>query len=226
MQTIGILGGMGPEASADVYLRIIRRSYRYAVQNMDAYPHILINNLPTPNIFQRPGRETGLYLGEQARILEVAGARAIGVACNSAHYFWNDMRACLSPAVWLVDMIDEVARKVAQDGHDLVGVLSSSMSRPLYERAVSQHACQLTPLSSSEQERVDQVIARILTGERTLELKAELRGLADNQVQRGARCVILGCTDLPILLEQSDVSYPLYASNDVLAEVLFDFSIR
>jgi aspartate racemase len=207
MQTIGILGGMGPEASADVYLKIIQRSYKHARENMDAYPHILINNIPTPNIFQRPNQETGAYLGEQVHILEVAGAKAIGVA-------------------WLVDMIDEVARKVAHDGHHQVGVLSSSMSRPLYEHAIAEHSCQTTSLTGSEQESVDQIITSILAGERTSELKDALRSLADNQISRCANCVILGCTDLPIILDQADVPYPLYASNDVLAEVLFDFAIR
>jgi aspartate racemase len=226
MQTIGILGGMGPEASADVYLKIIQRSYKHARENMDAYPHILINNIPTPNIFQRPNQETGAYLGEQVHILEVAGAKAIGVACNSAHLFWPEMRAALSSGVWLVDMIDEVARKVAHDGHHQVGVLSSSMSRPLYEHAIAEHSCQTTSLTGSEQESVDQIITSILAGERTSELKDALRSLADNQISRCANCVILGCTDLPIILDQADVPYPLYASNDVLAEVLFDFAIR
>ena len=225
MKTIGILGGMGPEASADVYLRIIQRFYRYAAQNMDAYPHILINNLPTPNIFQRPSRETGRYLGEQAHILEVAGAKAIGVACNSAHFFWPEMRAAISPEIWLVDMIDEVVLKVQQDGHNQIGLLSSSMSRPLYASAITDHACQITTLHPFEQEAVDRIISGILAGDRTPQLKAELQDLADNQVGRGAGCVILGCTDLPIILTQSDVSYPLYASNDVLAEVLFRFSL-
>jgi aspartate racemase len=221
MRPIGILGGMGPEASADVYLKIIKLSYGHAAKNMDAYPHILINNIPTPNIFQRFNKETGIYLGEQARILEVAGAKAIGVACNSAHHFWAEMRAALSPDVWLVDMIDEVAKKVEQDGFKKIGILSSKMSRPLYEKAIANHQCEMTEQLESEQEKVDQIISRILAGERTAELKAELRAQADGQMRRGAGCVVLGCTDLPIILNQSDVRYPLYASNDILAEVLF-----
>jgi len=226
MRPIGILGGMGPEASADVYMKIIKLSYGYAAANMDAYPHILINNVPTPNIFQRFNQETGIYLGEQVRVLENAGAKAIGVACNSAHHYWVDMRAALSQDVWLVDMIDEVAGKVERDGYRKVGILSSSMSRPLYKQAVGRHSCQIAELTLPEQQAIDQIISRILSGERTRDLKSELHDLADGQAARGAQCVILGCTDLPILLGQADVSYPLYASNDVLAEVLFDFAVK
>jgi aspartate racemase len=225
MRPIGILGGMGPEASADVYLKIIKLSYGHAAENMDAYPHILINNIPTPNIFQRFNKETGIYLGEQVRILEVAGAKAIGIACNSAHYFWADMRAALSTDVWLVDMIDEVAKKVEQDGFKKIGILSSSMSRPLYEGAVSNHHCKITPLTEIEQEKTDKIISRILAGERTTELKAELHSLADGQMERGSGCVVLGCTDLPIILSQAEVAFPLIASNDVLADVLFNFAV-
>lgn len=225
MKPIGILGGMGPEASADIYLKIIRRSYKYAAENMDAYPHILINNLPTPNIFQRFNRETGLYLGQQARILETAGALAIGVACNSAHYFWADMRAALSGQVWLVDMIDEVAKRTAAQNYRRIGILSSSMSRPLYERAAANHARAVCELPQDEQDHVNRIIARILAGERTPELTAELKALADAQTARGAECVILGCTDLPVILSPDDVDYPLITSNDVLADVLFDFCV-
>jgi aspartate racemase len=216
---------MGPEASADVYLKIIKLSYGHAAENMDAYPHISINNIPTPNIFQRFNKETGIYLGEQVRILEVAGAKAIGIACNSAHYFWADMRAALSTDVWLVDMIDEVAKKVEQDGFKKIGILSSSMSRPLYEGAVSNHHCKITPLTEIEQEKTDKIISRILAGERTTELKAELHSLADGQMERGSGCVVLGCTDLPIILSQAEVAFPLIASNDVLADVLFNFAV-
>ena len=224
MRPIGILGGMGPEASANVYLQIIKLSYRYAADNMESYPHILINNIPRPNIFQRFDPETGVYLGEQAHILEVAGAEAIGVACNSAHYFWAEMRAALSPEVVLVDMIDEVAKKVEKAGFGTMGILSSSMSRPLYELAATNHHCQITSLTEPEQESVDRIIARILAGDRTLTLKTELCALADGQIARRAQCVVLGCTDLPIILNQADVLYPLYASNDILAEVLFDLA--
>lgn len=226
MKPIGILGGMGPEASADVYLKIIRRSYKHAAENMDAYPHILINNIPTPNIFQRFNRETGLYLGEQAHILEAAGALAIGVACNSAHYFWADMRAALSGHICLVDMIAEVAKRAAARNFRQIGILSSSMSRPLYEKAAAHHERTVCELAPDEQEQVNSIIARILAGKRTPELTAELKTLADGQTARGAECVILGCTDLPVILGPDDVDYPLITSNDVLAEVLFDFCLK
>jgi aspartate racemase len=226
MRPIGILGGMGPEASADVYLKIIKQSYGHAAENMDAYPHILINNVPTPNIFQRFSKETGIYLGEQAHILEVAGAKAIGVACNSAHYFWGDIRAALSPDVWLVDMIAEVAKHVEKGGFKQAGILSSSMSRPLYVKALSNRLCKITPLKEIEQEQTNKIISRILAGERTTELRAELHALAECQMDRGSECVVLGCTDLPVVLSQADVPFPLIASNDVLANVLFDFAVN
>ena len=136
------------------------------------------------------------------------------------------MRAALSPTVWLVDMIDEVARKVRQDGLTHIGLLSSGMSRQLYVRAAANHQLQITLLDEAEQEQIDEIINRILSGERTPRLKAELQGLADAQIARGAPCVVLGCTDLPLILGQADVQYPLYTSNDILAEALFNFAIR
>ena len=224
MKTIGILGGMGPEASADLYLKLIQRSYRRAGQDMGGYPHIWINNIPVPNIFQQGERPIGPYLGEQVRLLEQAGAQVIGIACNSAHFCFDDMQRALLGTATLVHMIDEVAERTRSDGARTVGVLSSTVARPLYMRAIEALGLQAAPLAPAEQEQVERIISSVLGGVRTPALKQDLKDLADAQAAGGADCVVLGCTDLPIILSQADVGYPLYSSTEVLADALFDLA--
>jgi aspartate racemase len=224
VKVIGILGGMGPEASADLYLKLIQRSYRRAGEDMGGYPHIWINNIPVPNIFQQGQRPIGPYLGEQARLLEQAGAQVIGIACNSAHFYFDDIQHGLSGSATLVHMIDEAAERARNDGARTVGVLSSAVARPLYMRALEEQGLQAAPLTALEQEQVERMISSVLSGVRTRALKQELKHLANAQVAAGADCVILGCTDLPIILSQVDVDYPLYSSTEVLADALFDLA--
>lgn len=219
MKTIGILGGMGPEASADLYLKLIERFYRQAGTDMGGYPHILINNLPVPNLFQQEGEAVGRYLGRQARILEEAGAQVMGIACNSAHFYLAPVREALS-GCRLLDMIHEAALRAQAGGHTRVGVLSTIMSRNLYERHITE--LKLTPVlpDSTAQKAVEEIVSAVLSGDKSAHLTRELAGLGAALAAQGAQCVVLGCTDLPLILNADQVDYPLYSSTDVLADAL------
>jgi len=221
LKTIGVLGGMGPEASADLYQQLIDRFYKRAGSNMHGYPHIIINNIPVPDIFQQSGTPIGKYLGEQTRLLENAGAQLIGIACNSAHNYLDEIRKELAGSAELVDMIVEVARAAHSAGFRKVGLMSTSMSKPLYLRALERQGLSIVSLSADQQTQIEQIISKILSGVKNEELRNSLKTTAGSQLEQGAECIILGCTDLPLLLKSSDVQFPLYSSTTVLADVLF-----
>ncbi len=221
MKTIGILGGMGPEASSDLYQQLIDRFYNRAGSDMHGYPQIIINNIPVPNIFQQAGTPIGKYLGEQTRLLEKAGAQVIGIACNSAHNYLDEIRKQITGSAELIDMIAEVARTVDSAGFHKVGLISTSMSKPLYLRALEKEGLSSISLSSDEQSQVESIISQILSGVKTKILRDYLEDITTELLKQGAECIVLGCTDLPLLLRSSDVQFPLYSSTTVLADVLF-----
>jgi len=224
MKKIGILGGMGPEASADLYLKLIKLFYTRAGENMKSYPHIFINNIPIPNLFQQTGQNVGYYLGQEAYKLEQVGSEILAIACNSAHFYLNDIRHAVSHAVIVIDMIAEVAKKVREDECINVGVLSTLKSRPLYLTALKAQSLKPVLPEDSQQEHVENIISKILSGQKTLELKNSLKTLAEVLINFGADCVVLGCTDLPLLLKEHDCPFPLYSSTDVLANVIFEYA--
>jgi aspartate racemase len=221
MKIIGILGGMGPEASADLYQQLIDRFYRRAGSDMHGYPHIIINNIPVPDIYQQAGIPIGKYLGEQTAVLEKAGAQVIGIACNSAHNYFNEIRNELKGSAEVIDMIAEVASSVRNAGFRKVGLMSTTMSKLLYLRALDREGLSVLALTPDEQIHVENIIHQILSGLKTISLRDSLKDTAASLMSKGAECIILGCTDLPLLLKSSDVQFPLYSSTTVLADVLF-----
>lgn len=224
MKTLGILGGMGPEASVDLYGQIVERSYSNAGSDLKSYPHILINNVPIPNLFQQSGDEPGLYLGEQAKILENGGAKIMGIACNSAHSYLEFVRNALSDCK-LLDMIEEVALRAKNEGYKKVGVLSSIMSRPLYAKHIEAQGLELVLPEKNEQDLVELIITAVLSGEKSPELTKRLGIHGQNLMDAGADCIVLGCTDLPLILTAEDVNYPIFSSTAILADAMIRESL-
>ncbi|MBU2647220.1 amino acid racemase [bacterium] len=219
MKILGILGGMGPEASVDLYRELVQRFYTSAGGDLKGYPHIMINNVPVPNLFQQTGEAPGLYLGEQASILERSGAQVMGVACNSAHFYLKYIKDALTNCL-LLDMIKEVALRVRQDHHTKVGILSSVMSRPIYAKHFKEQGIELVMPEAKEQEDVERIISEVLGGVKSEKLTKTLADHGTRLMAAGAECIILGCTDLPLILKSNQVDYPLYSSTSILADAM------
>ncbi|HZX10852.1 MAG TPA: aspartate/glutamate racemase family protein, partial [Acidobacteriota bacterium] len=92
---IGILGGMGPEATADFYLRIIRIfQKKYGAIYDSDFPEILIINLPIPDVVENPKEEDKVreMLINAVKKLEKSGADFIAIPCNTVTYYISEMK--------------------------------------------------------------------------------------------------------------------------------------
>lgn len=220
---IGILGGMGPEASVDAYRLLVNLSYEDAGNDMGAYPHIVINNVPFPNLYQLPAEEARPMLVEAVCMLATAGCRVIGVCCNSAHHYFTDMKKELEKTdVVLVNMVDEtvlLARSKTNDGN-VVGVLSSTLSREMYEAGLQDQGMRCLLPDFSGQKQVDDLILRILSGEKGEKISQELTEICKTMVGKGAETVILGCTDLPLVLGADAINESVVSSTQALVNAL------
>ena len=220
---IGLLGGMGPEASVDAYRLLVDLSYKDAGKDMGAYPHIVINNVPFPNLYQLPAEEARPMLVDAVRLLATAGCRVIGVCCNSAHHYFADMKDELEEAdVVLVNMVDEtviLARSKTKNGN-VVGVLSSTLSREMYETGLTDQGLQCILPETDCQRQVDDLILRILSGEKDEKISHELTSMCKAMVAQGAEIVILGCTDLPLVLDEDEIGGLVVSSTQALVNAL------
>ncbi|MBI5390996.1 amino acid racemase [Candidatus Woesearchaeota archaeon] len=204
-KTIGILGGMGPEATADLYLRIIRIfQQEYAAVYDDEFPEIIIWNLPIPDVVENPqqAEKVRAMLIATVKKMEEAGAALIGIPCNSVMAYLDEMRAAASIPV--LSIPEEVAKEVQQKGCTTVGVLGTMMTinSGVYSTAL-ENAAIVTP-DKEQQELLTRIILNILAGKKNKTDKDFLNVMIAGFQRQGAEQVILGCTELPLLIEEKE----------------------
>lgn len=221
MKTLGILGGMGPHASMTFYRSIIEISAlkHGAMKNSD-YPHLLISNLPVPDlIHSRESEEvTVRMVEEETRRLALAGAQIMVLACNTMHLFLDRFRRASS--VPFLSMIDAVVEAVSRDRRTAVGLLGSatSLRSDLYTRPLVEAGVRCIVPSFSEQELLSTLITENVAGNRNRSDERAVYGIIDRLKEHGAQAIILGCTELPLVLEGGHSSLPVYDSLRLLAE--------
>jgi aspartate racemase len=199
---LGVLGGIGPEASAYFYRRLIEK-YQAVVQPKDntEYPHVFINNIPAPDLIalkpdQAPPLE--MYI-EGLRLLEKAGAGRIAIVCNTAHVFLQQLQK--SVGVPIINLPELVRAEVARRGLKTMVVLGTSTAAR--SRLYRFPGIKTLALTSQQQEMLDNVIRRYNVGGETTELRNSLQELLDSLLRQQVG-VILGCTELSMLCEKRE----------------------
>lgn len=220
-RVVGVIGGMGPEATVDFMSKVI--ALTPASCDQDHVRMIVDNNPKTPDRQAAiKGDDTAVRaaLVAMAKQLQVAGANFIVMPCNTAHAFVDDaIRAIDIPFVHIVEeTVREIeheyplARQVgilATDGCLVAGVYQKALraagKTPVFPGADDQHECM-------------QLIGLIKAGDTSEDVRKRMAGLAARLIEAGADVVIAGCTEIPLVLNDSDIKVPLISSTDVLAK--------
>jgi aspartate racemase len=223
---LGIFGGMGPEATANLFLEIIRLTPAQCDQD-----HIptLIYSLP-----QVPDRTTAIRTGDRGIVpwlvegvtrLQKAGASFIVIPCNTAHYFYADMQEAVK--IPIVHMIRETAAETVRryPAAKRVGLLATSgtIATGLYERELAVRGVEtVTPDPSVQESEVMEAIRAIKAGEDKQRAEDLLARAADHLVEKGAQVIVLGCTETPLAFNPRRAKAPVVDATRVLAQAAVD----
>lgn len=221
-KTIGIIGGMGPQVTAEFYRILIEKSIReYGAVNNDDFPSVLIDSVPVPDFIssQEHLNQARTMLIDRTRRLNAYGVGRIGIACNTAHILLYDLRAVSE--VPIVSIMDETARIVAQRKISRVGLLASSMTykTKLYQTALKNTATVIIP-NMKMQSDLDDMIRAVISGKNIKTLKTIAYPLVESFIRKyRVEAIILGCTELPLVFP---IHYriPVYSSLSILANTL------
>lgn len=208
-KTIGIIGGMGPAATADLYCKITRLTQASCDQE---HLHIIIDsNTAIPDrtaALLHGGESPAAQLRHSARTLEAAGAELLIMPCNTAHGFYDDVCACVSIPV--LHMIRITAQALRQRGITRAGLLATdgTIQSGIYDSCFSGSGIELLTPSGDDQAAVmrlayDGVKAGALDYD-TSAFKVAAARLLD----AGAQTLILGCTELPCAVEMYSLDFP------------------
>ena len=219
--TVGVLGGLGPEATLDFYAKVIALT---PATHDQEHLHVIIDSCPgVPNRNEAvagTGPSPGPALAAMAKRLEGAGADFLVMACNAAHAFQNELEAAVS--VPFVSIIDETVRATVEGcpGVQTVGVLGSSgcLDARLYQTAFARHGVEVVVPEGAERESFMTLLYRVKAGDKGDEVRTAMQTLAESLVAGGAQAVVAGCTEVPLVLAQDALPVPLVDSSAVLAE--------
>lgn len=221
MKTLGILGGMGPQGTADLYMGIIRIFQRRHGARYDAdFPPMLLHSVPAPELVERNEDEAALaaMLVDSARTLEAAGAEVLAIACNTAHVVHPQVAAAVG--IDTLHLPTEVARAVARDGHRRIGLLATGLTvgRGLYREPCLEQGIAIVEPGPVQQDYVTRIIMAVLAGGELGEARRSMVELVERLAAAGAQAVVLGCTDLGPVAEGLALPLPVYDSTWILAE--------
>jgi aspartate racemase len=213
MKRIGILGGMSPESTRLYYEHITRT---YTAQHGDyGYPEILIYSVNFQKFvdWQRNGQwhEAAREMAAALERLRLAGADFGLIATNTMHFVFDEVqRAVRMP---LLSIVDATSESILEAGLKSVGLLGSVFTmRERFFLGVLERSG-IAPLvpEPSEQLRVHEVIFQELCrGEIRPESRRQFLEIIEHLRDRGAEGIVLGCTELPLLLQPQDCDLPMF----------------
>ena len=216
---IGILGGMGPEATADLFYRIIRATP--VKRDQDHIRVIIDSNSKVPDrtpAILGTGESPLPEMLDAGRNLVNAGVDFIIMPCNTAHYFHEELQEELG--VPILHMIRLSAKYVSEKYPDVkrVGLQATdgTLASKLYHDAYGEYGLEVvTP--ESQQDVMDAIYRDIKTGD--LESGGKiLKRVAEELIEAGSQAVICGCTEVSLVLQDGDLSVPVIDPMQVLAE--------
>ncbi len=219
-KTVGIIGGMGPEATVDFMRRIIR--FTRADDDIDHVRCLVDNNPKVPSrikaLLEGGTVSPGPCMAEMACGLERWGADFLCIPCNTAHNYYKDV--CDAVSIPVLNMIELTAGAIrdACPGVAKAGILASPAVRitKLYE--VPCRALGLEPVypAPDMEDVLLGVIKTVKSGDLGPEVHARYQSVVDDVTRRGAQALAVACTELGLL---TDISYPVPCVDaaDVLA---------
>jgi len=200
---VGILGGMGPEATVDLMQRIIRLTP--VLDDADHIRCIVDNNPKVPSrikaIIEGRGEDPGACMVVMGRRLEAWGADFLAIACNTAHYYYDAVQRAVSIPV--INMIDLVVNHIKENfpDHHKVGVLASPAvaMTGLYSNRLRKIGIKDVWPESDHHERLLTIIKEIKRGHMGSNVRSEYLVVCENLIKQGATLSIIACTELSVL---------------------------
>lgn len=201
MKTVGILGGMGPEATILLMQKVLA-----AVPARDDAEHVPLLVHQNPQVPSRikaliegTGEDPAPTLARMARELAAGGAQALGMPCNTAHHYAPAVRAASD--LPFLDMLELTAKHLAGAGARRVGMLASPATRlaGVFDAPFAVHG--LTAVFLDDDAALLSVIRAVKAGEPLDALRPRLRHEAEALLRQGADHLLVACTELSLMTD-------------------------
>ncbi|KRG63758.1 aspartate racemase [Stenotrophomonas humi] len=226
MKIIGLIGGMSWESTVPYY-RQINQTIKDRLGGLHSAKCILYSlDFHEIERLQHAGDwdAAGAMLAEAARSLQAAGAEFLVLCTNTMHKVAPNIEAAVD--IPLLHIADATASMIKAAGHSTVGLLGTkfTMEQPFYrERLTQRHGIQVIIPSADDREIIHRVIYdELCMGIVSAESRSAYRRIMRDLAAQGAQAIILGCTEISLLVEPQDAEVPLFDTTAIHARAAAD----
>lgn len=221
MKSVGVIGGLGPETTAEFYLEVI---FQCQKSDTTQRPLILISSVPLLFEIERDliatntGKERYIpYLVKEAQRLEKSGVDFLVMPCNSLHIFINEIRESVSIPV--LSIVEETVATLSKKSTKKVGLISTSatIKNKVYENSFTAAGIDFVTPDDLQRAKMDKIIQNLISGRHMNDDREYIQEVIGDLTTKGVESVALACTDLQILLPESG-NIAVFDTMKVLAE--------
>lgn len=229
MRVIGLIGGMSWESSAEYY-RILNQGVRDKVGPTASAPCLLWSfNFAEIETLQHQGNWEGLagHMAAAAQKLETAGADILLICTNTMHRVAGAVQGAVK--IPLLHIADPTAARIKAAGFKKVGLLGTAftMEQEFYKgRLVKQHGLEVVIPAEEDRAMIHRVIYEELVAGKVLpDSRIAYRAVIARLVAQGAEAIILGCTEIMLLVQPEDSAVPVFDTTQLHAEAAVAFAL-
>lgn len=230
MKTIGLLGGMSWESSLEYY-RLVNEGVKAELGGLHSAKCLLLSvDFAEIEELQQQARwqEAAKSMTEAARSLEAGGADFVVLCTNTMHKVADEMQSGIG--IPLLHIADATAQQIKAAGLSKIGLLGTrfTMDEDFYRgRLTDKHGLTVLLPSQEEREVVHRVIYdELVLGEIKEESRREYARIMRNMVSAGAQGIILGCTEIGLLVKPQDSDVPLFDTTRLHAQAAVEFALQ
>ena len=229
MKTIGMIGGMSWESSLEYY-RILNEQIKQKLGGLHSAQCLMysvdfgpIAQLQHDNDWEELSR----IMVETGQRLEKGGADFIIICTNTMHKMAKEVGAGIS--IPLIHIADTTAEEIKRQGLNTVALLGTrfTMEQDFYKgRLAEKHGLKVLTPDDTDMDTIHRIIYKELClGTILKDSKTEYLRIIEKLIDQGAEGIILGCTEIPLLVKQKDVSVPILDTTQLHAEAAVEFAI-
>ncbi len=228
MKTIGLIGGMSWESTA-LYYQIINREVGRRLGGLHSAPlHLVSLDFEDIASRQRAADWSGMsgILVDAARKLEGGGADCVLIGTNTMHKLAPEVSAAIG--VPLLHIADTTAQAVRAAGLDKIGLLGTrfTMEQPFYRTHLAGHGVDCVVPSDAERDEVHRIIfEELCKGSFHDSSRRALQEICTGLAERGAQGIVLGCTELCLIIGENDLTMPCFDTTSLHALAAVEFAL-
>ncbi len=229
MKTIGLIGGMSWESTA-LYYRIINEEVKARLGGLHSAKCILYSvDFDEIEHYQKTNdwKSAAETLARAAASLEKAGADFVVLCTNTMHRVADEIQA--SVGIPLLHIADATAEEILTKNIETIGLLGTryTMEQEFYKSRLKEKGIQVIIPEEKDRAVIQRVIyEELCVGKIIDESRGQFRRIIDSLVWRGAEGIILGCTEIGLMVKEEDSRVPLFDTTRIHAEAAVDFALE